>query len=108
MLHLVETEEYADWLDSMRDRMVKARIMKQMQRVQNAGCYVGDWKSVGEGVFENRIDVGPGYRVYSAIEGSVVLLLLVGGDKSSQRRDILRAQAMLKEWREAHWGGVWQ
>lgn len=58
---------------------------------------LGDWKSVGGGVLEMRLDVGPGYRLYFARRGNVVIVMLVGGDKSTQARDIKRAQAMLKQ-----------
>lgn len=82
-------DPYQAWLDGLSDRMAKARITARINRLA-AGAY-GDCKPVGKGVWELRIHHGPGYRVYYAQEGKKTLLLLLGGDKSSQQADIEQA-----------------
>lgn len=88
------TVEFQGWLDALRDRKAQVRIAARL-RLAEAGS-LGDWKSVGGGVSEMRVDFGPGYRLYFARRGSIVIVMLAGGDKSTQARDIRRAQAMLK------------
>ena len=80
------TEEFDDWLGGLKDRMAKARILYRIDAA-TLGNF-GECEPVGEGVSEMKINVGPGYRVYYARVGAVVYLLLAGGDKSSQKRDI--------------------
>ncbi len=102
MLKAEQTDEYRRWFARLRDVPGKTSIVRQIQRIVEAGEYVGDWKNVG-GVIEVRIvGKGPGYRIYLSIEGQTVLLLLVGGDKSSQQKDINKAKELLKEWRESN------
>jgi putative addiction module killer protein len=93
---LKETEDYSRWLRKLRDFNAKAAILKRMVRVGNGN--LGDYKSVGGGVLELRIDYGPGYRVYFAMQGKELILLLIGGDKSSQKSDIKSAQELNKEY----------
>lgn len=81
---------FSFWLDSLRDREARARIRKRLDRVVLGN--LGDYRSVGEGVFELRIDYGPGYRVYFAQVGTLIVLLLCGGDKSTQDQDILQVK----------------
>lgn len=78
------------WLESLRDRQASAKIKTRLGRVELGN--LGDFKPVGEGVMELRIDHGPGYRVYFAQLGATIILLLCGGDKSTQAQDILRAK----------------
>ena len=85
-----ETIEFANWLEAVRDPFVKVRVVKRV-RMAEAGNF-GDCESVGVGVFEMRIHYGPGYRVYFTRRDEVVYLLLIGGDKSTQSRDIKRAK----------------
>lgn len=87
---------FAEWLERLPDRQARARIQSRLARV--AGGNVGDAKSVGGGVHELRIDWGPGYRVYFARFGSVVVLLLCGGDKRTQGKDIRRAKDCLEDY----------
>lgn len=91
VLYVTEDNDcpFQRWLDGLRDRQARARIKKRLDRVELGN--LGDFKPVGEGVTELRIDYGPGYRVYFAQSGATIVLLLCGGDKSTQDQDILRA-----------------
>ena len=90
-------EPFNEWLDSLKDAKTVARIISRLERVE-LGNY-GDAKSVGEGVKELRYTFGAGYRVYFAKVENTVLLLLCGGDKSSQRRDVKTAQSYWQDYR---------
>lgn len=96
-LRLRQTEEFSKWLKRLKDVNARARINLRLRRVELTGDF-GDVKPVGEGVSEIRIDCGPGYRVYFAKHGKEIILLLIGGDKSTQKRDILRARKLNKEY----------
>lgn len=95
MLQVRRTAEFIDWLTNLRDVAARARIAKRLDRIA-AGNF-GDAKPVGEGVSELRFTFGPGYRVYYTRHGNVVVILLCGGDKGSQAKDIERAKAMAQE-----------
>ena len=84
------------WLGNLRDSIGQARIRLRLKRVKLGN--LGDYKFVGDGVYELRIDVGPGYRVYFGQVGSTVILLLCAGDKGSQDRDILKAKEYWEEY----------
>ena len=86
MIEIRQTEEYARWFDSLRDRQARARIDVRIRRL-SLGNF-GDAKPVGEGVSELRIDYGPGCRVYFVQRGQALVILLAGGDKGTQARDI--------------------
>ena len=86
----VGRQPFKEWLESLRDVQSRARIRVRLDRVRLGN--LGDNRSVGEGVHELRIACGPGYRVYFGLEGSRVVLLLMGGDKSSQAKDIASAK----------------
>jgi putative addiction module killer protein len=89
---LQQTDVFALWLSRLRDDRARARIVA---RIRRAGLgHLGDARSVGGKVFEMRVDFGPGYRIYFTRRGERIILLLCGGDKSSQRRDIKRAVAL--------------
>ena len=92
MLEVRQTEAYAKWFRSLRDTNAKDRIDVRILRLQ-AGNF-GDVKSVGEGVRELRINYGPGYRVYFVQRGEVLVILLCGGDKRTQNRDIETAKRL--------------
>ena len=81
---------FDEWLTSLRDDKARVRIRSRLRRVELGN--LGDWKSVGAGVFEFRIDYGSGYRVYFGQIGTDVILLLCGGDKSNQEQDIKKAR----------------
>ena len=87
---------FAKWLDGLNDRHAQARIAARMVRLENGNF--GDCNPVGDGVWELRIDWGPGYRVYYAIENKRLLLLCDGGDKRTQGANIARAISRWKEW----------
>ena len=89
MIEIRKTEVYAKWLDGLRDVHARARILVRVERL--AAGNPGDFNPVGEGVSELRIDYGPGYRVYYKQHGREVVILLAGGDKSTQARDIKTA-----------------
>lgn len=87
---------YFDWLSRLRDKQAKIAIIRRMTRVENGNF--GDHKYCREGVWEMRIDIGPGYRIYYALAGQRVLLLLCGGDKRTQDADITRSVIYLNDW----------
>jgi putative addiction module killer protein len=89
VIEVRKTSEFAEWLDGLRDIHARARVQARIERL--AAGNPGDVKPVGEGVSELRIDYGPGYRVYFIQKGSVSIILLAGGDKSTQARDIKTA-----------------
>ena len=95
MLQVRRTAEFIEWLTNLRDVAARARIAKRIDRVA-AGNF-GDTKPVGAGVSELRFTFGPGYRVYYTRRGDVVVILLCGGDKGSQGKDIERAKAMAQD-----------
>lgn len=90
MFEVQQTSVYAAWFRALRDNSAKGRIVARIERVQLGNF--GDAKAVGDGVHELRMDFGPGYRVYYARRGTRVILLVCGGDKGSQSRDIVRAK----------------
>lgn len=92
---IVETEQFRDWLDGLRDRKARLRIDDRLRRLADGNA--GDTKSVGDGVQELRLHFGPGYRVYYIWRDGVLIILLCGGDKSSQTRDIAKAKELAKE-----------
>jgi putative addiction module killer protein len=89
MVEIRKTDLFAKWLDDLRDIRAKARVLVRIERLASGNA--GDVKPVGEGVSEMRIDYGPGYRVYFIQRGSELIILLAGGDKSSQSKDIKSA-----------------
>jgi putative addiction module killer protein len=89
MIEVRQTNDYADWFAGLRDREARARITVRIRRLSLGNP--GDVKPVGGGVSEMRIDYGPGYRVYFVQRGNAVVVLLCGGDKRNQARDIARA-----------------
>jgi len=91
-------DPFKDWLADLADRMARARILARVGRM--AGGNFGDCKPLAGGVWELRIDHGPGYRVYYAKAGARIVLLLVGGDKRRQQQDIETALAYWQDWQE--------
>lgn len=88
---------FEEWIDSLKDQTTQARILVRLERVRLGN--LGDWKPVGEGVGELRIDVGPGYRVYLGRDGDSIVILLCGGSKATQRKDIAEAKSYWSDYR---------
>jgi putative addiction module killer protein len=97
MVQIIRTEEYASWILSLRDDRAKAKIALRVDRLALGNP--GDVKPVGGGLSEMRIDYGPGYRVYYGKPGDSIVLLLCGGTKNGQSRDIKKAKALFETWR---------
>lgn len=95
MIEVRQTREFSNWLRRLRDANAIARVVARIRRMEQGNP--GDAKSVGKGVMEMRIDYGPGYRVYYAHAGTQIVLLLCGGDKRTQQKDIERAQNLAEE-----------
>lgn len=86
--------EFGQWLSALRDLKGRVKIIARLERAEQGN--LGDVKSLGGGLHEMRVHFGPGYRIYYTQRGEIVYLLLVGGDKSSQSRDIAKARAMME------------
>ncbi|MDX8516336.1 type II toxin-antitoxin system RelE/ParE family toxin [Mesorhizobium captivum] len=98
MILVLETETFKRWLRDLRDAQAKARVIRRIDRLSEGNP--GDVKPVGEGISEMRIDYGPGYRVCFLQVGSIRVLLLCGGDKRTQGKDIAAAKRLAKEWKD--------
>lgn len=98
MIQIQQTETYAKWFSGLRDRVARARIDIRIRRLSLGNA--GDVKPIGEGVSELRVNHGPGYRVYFIQRGEVVIILLAGGDKSTQDKDIRNAKSLANDLKE--------
>jgi putative addiction module killer protein len=94
MYTILRSDEFDKWLTRLKDIKCKARIVARIRSAELGN--LGDVRPVGEGISEMRIHSGPGYRLYFTQRGRLLIFLLVGGDKSSQRRDIIKAKALAK------------
>ena len=97
MIEARRTDEFANWIKRLMDSDAKSRISLRIRRIALTGN-LGDYKPVGDGICELRIDYGPGYRVYFAQRGKEIILLLIGGNKSSQQRDIKKAKELNEQY----------
>lgn len=97
MIEVLSTGDFDKWLRKLKDRAGRLRILERIDRLANGNP--GDVKPVGQGVSELRLTYGPGYRVYYLQDSDTLILLLVGGDKSTQQRDISKAYELADEWR---------
>jgi putative addiction module killer protein len=95
MIEVRQTEQYAKWFKSLKDHNARMRVNIRVRRLSLGNP--GDVKPVGEGISELRVDYGPGYRVYFLRKETELILLLIGGDKSSQQNDIAKAKALARE-----------
>lgn len=95
MIEVRQTEVYARWFNKLRDRAARARINVRIRRLSLGN--LGDVRPVGEGISELRIHYGPGYRIYFAQRGQMLVILLAGGDKGSPERDIRTALKLARE-----------
>lgn len=100
---ILQTELFRDWLEGLRDRKARLRIDDRLKRL--AGGNAGDTKSVGDGVQELRLHFGPGYRIYYMWRDGMLIILLNGGVKSTQARDIAKAKTLAKEANDGIEGG---
>lgn len=101
-MELVECAAFKRWLIRLRDTKSKMRITARLLQFKRSDAVTGDVKALGGGLAEVRFHFGPGYRVYVSQQGSKLLLLLAGGDKSSQQKDIALARELLDEWKVEH------
>jgi putative addiction module killer protein len=95
MIEVRYTQTFAKWLADLKDQRARHQIATRLRRFERENF--GDVKPIGNGLSEARIDYGPGYRLYFVKQGNLVVVMLCGGDKSSQKRDIAAAKAMAKE-----------
>jgi len=100
-IQIFRTRAFREWLLSLRDRRARVKIEQRVDRLEEGNA--GDVKSVGDGILEMRVDYGPGYRVYYVQRGSVCIILLCGGDKSSQKQDIQRAKVLAEQIKQEDW-----
>ena len=98
MVEVIQTEHFRRWIDRLRDRSVRARILARIISVEEG--HFGDWKAIDRTVSELRVHAGPGYRVYFTRRGNTLVILLAGGDKRSQRRDIEMAKKLASKLRD--------
>ncbi|EDV5024202.1 type II toxin-antitoxin system RelE/ParE family toxin [Salmonella enterica subsp. enterica serovar Ball] len=99
MKEIIRSETFSDWLSSLKDLRARSRVLARIDRMKEGNF--GDSEPIGDGLSEARIHYGPGYRVYFMQQGDVIVLLLCGGDKSSQSKDIKQAKRIAEAWREA-------
>jgi putative addiction module killer protein len=97
MFLLEKTSEFDKWLRKLNDRKAKAKILLRLQRIESGN--LGDVSSVGDGIEEMRIHFGPGYRIYFKKQGDKLILLLIGGDKSTQDSDIKKAKSIWNQYK---------
>lgn len=97
-MRVEKTEDYREWIDGLRDLAGRARILMRVDRLIHGNP--GDHRNLTDGVSELKVDVGPGYRVYYSKRGDRLLLLLAGGDKSSQAKDVAKAIRLSRDYTE--------
>ena len=97
-MRVEKTDEYKAWIDNLKDRSGRARILMRVDRLTHGN--LGSHRDLTEGVSELKVDVGPGYRVYYSTRGDRMLLLLAGGDKSTQQKDIALALSLNRNFKE--------
>lgn len=97
-MRVEKADEFRDWIDALKDRAGRARILVRVDRLIEG--HPGQHRDLTDGVAELKIDIGPGYRVYYALRGARLLLLLAGGDKSTQQKDIAKAIQLAKDFKE--------
>jgi len=90
-----QTQEFRNWLDDLKDQKAQVRIATRLRHAELGN--LGDWQPVSGNVSEMRVDIGPGYRLYFTRRRKVIIVMLAGGDKSSQKRDIKRAQLIARQ-----------
>ncbi|WP_220702251.1 type II toxin-antitoxin system RelE/ParE family toxin [Bifidobacterium sp. wkB338] len=101
IIEVLETEEFSRWIDEMKDTQSAVRILHRWEQVKLSWHLSEDWKTLGEGVFEMRFHYGPGYHTYFSLKNRQVVLLLCGGSKAHQKRDIDHAKHLWKSYLES-------
>jgi putative addiction module killer protein len=96
-MRIIYSMQFSRWLNALVNGVDKARVLRRLERIKESG-ELGDWRSVDEGVNELRFHFGQGYRIYFLRKGMEIIILLVGGDKGSQTRDIKRAKQIAEEY----------
>ena len=96
MYSVIETEEFSEWLTKLKDMPTRIRLARRLNKARRGN--LGDFKPVGDGVFEMREFFGPGWRMYYVERSGALIVMLGGGDKSSQTSDVERAKKLAKEW----------
>ena len=96
--HIKETEPFRKWFTKLRDQRAYACVQKRLKLLRDG--YFGDFKCLGGGISELKIHYGPGYRVYYTERKGLIIILLAGGDKSTQDKDIVKARKLAQEWKE--------
>ncbi len=92
-----ETSPFEKWYQSIKDKVIKRRILVQIKRLELGNF--GDWKSIGDGVYEIRMTFGPGYRIYFARQDDKIVVILAGGNKSTQAKDIEKAKELWRKYK---------
>ncbi|CCB80768.1 hypothetical protein HBZC1_17820 [Helicobacter bizzozeronii CIII-1] len=95
-MEIQTSDEFTKWLDKLKDLSARDAIARRIDALQESGHF-GDHKHIVGSIFELRIHTGPGYRLYVSKKGDVLVILLCGGDKSTQQKDIIKAQKILEE-----------
>ena len=95
-MRVEKTDAYRDWIDNLKDAVGRARVLMRVDRLVHGNS--GVHRNLTDGVSELKIDVGPGYRVYYTLRGDRLLLLLLGGDKSTQSRDVAKAIRLARDY----------
>lgn len=95
MYEVIETQLFSKWLIKLKDIKAKVAILRRIERISH-GLF-GDSKSVGENISELRVDISGGYRVYYTIQNNKIIILLIGGNKSTQQKDIIKAKEIARE-----------
>lgn len=98
MVEIIKSNTFDRWLRKLRDPQARARVEMRIRRLSLGNA--GDVQPIGEGLSEMRIDYGPGYRVYYMQQSSVLVILLCGGDKRTQQKDIAKAREIAAEWKD--------
>jgi len=98
MVEIIKSDTFDRWLRKLRDPQAKARVEMRIRRLSLGNA--GDVQPIGEGLSEMRIDYGPGYRLYYTQRNSILILLLCGGDKRTQQKDIVKAMKIADEWKD--------
>lgn len=102
MIRILKTREFSEWFQRLKDPRIRQSIQKRLSVIRQHEGLSGDYRYIGDGVTELRFHHGPGYRVYTGRFGNTLVVLLLGGDKSTQKRDVAQAKQLWAEWRNTY------